>query len=428
LRLIAFAVATARGRIEVAQPQAQSIVATPPVVIVGGGMAGSLLALVLGRAGLRVKLIDLKREPAPAFRNEKLGLDQIERLRRLGVLSCFQEACWGAAPLDGDTPPPGKPPLKDSGARYDRWIERIRAAWPAEVDFIEGKVNDVSTSPDVQAAVLSTGQRIEGRLLVMATGRGERLRNSLKVSRRVLSERHSICIGFSVAPPTQGEAPPAGIFAARFGSRHAYVTFFTMLDEIRINMFSYRELDDPWVAEVRKAPLESLKQDFPAAAAALAGLAIMRPPEIRSTDLYAVEGHVQPGVLLLGDAFHAPCPASGTGMTRILNDVERLADVYLPRWLATPGMDADKIAAFYKDPAKLAVDRSSLLASIMGRRSATDQSFYWRARCTVGKLRRSIANAFVETRFRLNGASGAATARARAGRGPAPLHGSAADA
>jgi 2-polyprenyl-6-methoxyphenol hydroxylase-like FAD-dependent oxidoreductase len=363
-------------------------------------MAGSLLALVLGRAGVRVKLIDLKREPAPAFRNEKLGLDQIERLRRLGVLSCFQEACWGAAPADGETPPLGKPPLKDCGARYDRWIERLRAAWPAEVEFIEGKVNDVSTSAAVQAAVLSTGERIEGRLLVLATGRGERLRNGLKISRHVLSERHSICIGFSLALPPCDEARPANIVPAKFGSRHAYVTFFPMLDEIRVNLFSYRELDDPWVAKVRKAPLQVLAEDFPAAAASLADLDIVRPLEIRSTDLYTIDGHVQPGLVLLGDAFHAPCPASGTGMTRILNDIERLARVHLPQWLETPGMGADKIAAFYADPMKQAVDKASLRASLLGRRSATDQSFLWRIRRSVGKLKRRIVDTCAEARFR----------------------------
>jgi 2-polyprenyl-6-methoxyphenol hydroxylase-like FAD-dependent oxidoreductase len=374
---------------------------TAPVVIVGGGMAGSLLALVLGRAGVGVKLIDLKRDPTPAFRNEKLGIDQIERLRRLGVLACFQEACWGVAPADGETPPLGKAPLKDCGARYDRWIERLRAAWPAEVEFIEGKVVDVSTSNDVQAAVLSTGERIEGRLLVIATGRGERLRQGLNMSRQVLSERHSICIGFSLALPTGEDARAANVVTAKFGSRHAYVTYFPMLEEIRVNMFSYRELDDPWVAGVRKAPLDCLAQAFPEAAAALAGLAVIRPPEIRSTDLYASEGHIQPGVVLLGDAFHAPCPASGTGMTRILNDVERLAGRHLPQWLSTPGMEADKIAAFYADPIKLAVDKASLNASIMGRRSAIDRSLYWRARRTAGKLKRLIADARAEGRFRM---------------------------
>jgi hypothetical protein len=62
-------------------------------------------------------------------------------------------------------------------------------------------------------------------------------------------------------------------------------------------------------------------------------------------DLYVVEGHVQNGVVLIGDAFQTSCPAAGTGVSRLLTDVERLCH-HVPQWLASPGMAADKIAAF----------------------------------------------------------------------------------
>jgi 2-polyprenyl-6-methoxyphenol hydroxylase-like FAD-dependent oxidoreductase len=114
---------------------------------------------------------------------------------------------------------------------------------------------------------------------------------------------------------------------------------------------------------------------------------------------------VQPGVVLIGDAFHAPCPASGTGMTRILNDVERLAGTHLPQWLATPGMGEDKIKAFYADPLKVAVDKASVTTSMMGRRSALDPSLLWRVRRTLGRLRRRIANALAEAKFRSRSAA-----------------------
>jgi hypothetical protein len=87
-------------------------------------------------------------------------------------------------------------------------------------------------------------------------------------------------------------------------------------------------------------------------------------------------------------------------MTRILNDVERLAGAHLPQWLATPGMDADKIAAFYADPVKLAVDKSSLRASMMGRRSALDRSLAWRLRRALGKVKRGVADIWAEARLR----------------------------
>jgi len=361
------------------------------VVIVGAGMAGSLLALVLGRAGHAISLIDVKREMGPEFRNEKLGIDQIERLDALGVLSCFEEACWGDGREAGAAPAGYRPPLKDCGARYDRWIARIRAALPDTVTFIEGKVDDIETSNDRQAVSLANGARIEGRLVVLATGRGERLRAGLGVTRTVFSERHSLCLGFSVAHPAAGKAPiQAQIHHGRFGDGIAYLTIFPMLDEVRVNIFSYRQVDDPWVAGLRADPVGVLTATLPSLAPVLGGQTVVRKLEVRSTDLYAVSGHIQPGVVLLGDAFHAPCPSSGTGMTRILSDVHLLAKRYIPQWIETPGMDRDKIAAFYADPDKRAVDGMSLKRSMRGRAAALSKSPYWRVRRSVGALKRIV--------------------------------------
>jgi 2-polyprenyl-6-methoxyphenol hydroxylase-like FAD-dependent oxidoreductase len=359
--------------------------ASDRILIVGGGMAGSLLALVLGRAGHAVSLIDLRRDPPSDFRNEKLGIDQIAHLGALGVLSCFEEACWGEASA-ADAP---RPPLKDCGARYDRWIACIRAALPPSVTFVEGKVDEIETSDDRQTVILTTGERQNGRLVALATGRGERLRAGLGVERRTFSERHSLCLGFSVAVPA-GREIEARICHGKFGDRIAYATVFPMLGEIRVNVFSYRDLDDPWVGRMRADPVGVLSETLPDLAPILAGLDVVRKLEARSTDLYGVRGQVRPGVVLLGDAFHAPCPASGTGMTRILNDVDRLATLHIPQWMATPGMGRGKIAAFYADPEKRRVDAASVKRSLRGRATATSQSPYWRVRRSLCQLKRNL--------------------------------------
>src|SRR3954469_16216804 len=44
---------------------------------------------------------------------------------------------------------------------------------------------------------------------------------------------------------------------------------------------------------------------------------------------------------------------------QVFTDVERLCNIYLPQWLASDGMDATKIAAFYADPLKRACDEWS---------------------------------------------------------------------
>jgi len=300
-------------------------------------------------------------------------------------LDCFETACWG------DLPVGQRPPLKDCGARYDRWLTHVRAALQANVTFVEGKVDRINASDDLQSVGLTTGEQIEGRVVVLATGRGERLRAGLGVSRRVFSAKHSLCVGFSVAPPA-GDPwnVQADIWHGRFGDRIAYATVFPMLGEIRVNVFCYHQPDDVWVRRMRDDPVRVLGQSLPEAAKLLGGREVVRPLELRGTDLYKVEGHVRPGVVLLGDAFHAPCPSSGTGMTRILNDVDRLANVHLPQWLANPGMGQSKIAAFYADPAKNLVDHASVQRSMRDRAATMSQMPYWQVRRSLGLLKRRL--------------------------------------
>jgi 2-polyprenyl-6-methoxyphenol hydroxylase-like FAD-dependent oxidoreductase len=107
-------------------------------------------------------------------------------------------------------------------------------------------------------------------------------------------------------------------------------------------------------------------------------------------DLCVVENHRRDGVVLIGDAFQTSCPAAGTGVSRLLTDIERLCTLHLPRWLATPGMEAAKIAQFYDDPAKQASDaRSSRLA--LYRRSLTvDESLRWEVKRRRHFLKRRL--------------------------------------
>ena len=99
--------------------------------------------------------------------------------------------------------------------------------------------------------------------------------------------------------------------------------------------------------------------------------------------------------MLVGDAFSTSCPAAGTGTGKVFTDVERLCNVYIPRWLATRGMGADKIAAFYDDPVKRAYDAHSADKAFHLRSLTIDPSLVWSvqrrlrywARLWVGTLR-----------------------------------------
>jgi 2-polyprenyl-6-methoxyphenol hydroxylase-like FAD-dependent oxidoreductase len=357
------------------------------ILIVGGGIAGSLLALVAGRAGYAVTVVDPKRDPAPVFRNEKLGVAQSLLLSKLDALQCFEQALWPAEDDPHAYPAGQTPGLTDCGAPHQAWLASVRRAWPSSVRFVESTVETLDVSNDVQRAVTAQGEPLAARLAVLATGRMPGLRQSLGVECLILSAGHSVCLGFSVA---FDDPVPAQVVDAPAGSGVGYVSLFPMPGETRINVFSYRPLADPWTRRMSADPIGCIAALDPRLARLLDGARLLRRCEARGTDLYEVSGHRQAGLILIGDAFHAPCPASGTGMLRILNDIDVLTRSHLPRWFETDGMDSTKIAAFYDDPEKRRLDDESIRSSLRGRNSVVGTSPYWRGRRLIGTLRRAL--------------------------------------
>lgn len=154
-------------------------------------------------------------------------------------------------------------------------------------------------------------------------------------------------------------------------------------------------MDDPWLQRLRAAPQDTLFALMPGLRPLLGDFTVTDHVKIRPVDLYATRGHLQPGVVLVGDAFATSCPAAGTGARKVLTDVERLCNVHVPQWLATPGMGLDKIAAFHDDPVKQARDRFCINKAYGLKAFSIDRSAPWRVRRWVkffaqygrGKLR-----------------------------------------
>ena len=63
----------------------------------------------------------------------------------------------------------------------------------------------------------------------------------------------------------------------------------------------------------------------------------------------------------------------------MFTDVAQLCNVHIPAWLATEGMDADKIASFYDDPVKQACDAWSMAKAVSFRKLTIENGLYWRA-------------------------------------------------
>lgn len=354
------------------------------VAIVGGGLAGSTAAAMLGRAGTAAVVIDPHLTYPPELRCEKLGGNQLTLLHKTGLA----EPTLRATTLDGEVWEARfgyvvtRKPSDQHGIMYDTLVNTMRAQIPPDVATVHAKVVGISTSAERQKLVLSGGEEISARLVILANGLNPGLRHLLGIKRHVLSACHSVTLGFDVEPVGRPsfEFPALTYWPGRTRSRLAYLTLFPIGSAMRANLMVYRDMDDPWFSAFRKAPEAAMCEIMPRLERLIRKFRVSGTIRIRPADLSVSDNHLQPGVVLAGDAFSTSCPAAGTGATKVLNDVQLLCNTYIPRWLASEGMDADKIAAFYADPEKVACEQDCLAKAFHLRSLSLDDGIAWRVR------------------------------------------------
>jgi 2-polyprenyl-6-methoxyphenol hydroxylase-like FAD-dependent oxidoreductase len=354
------------------------------IAIIGGGLAGSTAAAMLGRAGIPTILIDPHQVYPFDFRVEKIsGDEQLGRFYQTGIA----DSVLRSATHDGENWIArfgyllDKRPSRQYGIMYDALIGAVRAEIVAPAEIIYAKVTDVSTSAERQKLTLSNGETISARLVVLANGLSVGLRRNLGIERQILSAGHSISIGFDMVPVGRPafEFPALTYFSERVKERVAYVTLFPIGNRMRANLFVYREVDDPWLREMRKRPVETMNAALPRLRRITGEYGVAGDVKIRPADLYVSTGYRQAGVVLVGDAFAHTCPVTGTGTDKVFTDIAQLCNVHIPAWLATEGMDTDKIASFYDDPVKQACDAWSMAKAISFRKVTLENGLYWRA-------------------------------------------------
>ena len=256
------------------------------VMIAGGGLAGSLAAVVLGRAGHRVALIDRHAAYPPDFRVEKIGGDQIELLRRLGLLAEQQRNAEAIEYLRRlgllDSVAAVATPFnhvlnvhrgrvidqthsQHFGILYDDLVKVVRAQLPPAVEFIHGRIVDIAAGPERQRVSLADGREVDARLIVLATGMGDALRHKLDIRRRVVFEKHSLSFGFSLAPvPGQDFAFPAlTCYGEQTSDCIDYLSLFPVGNVMRVNLFTFRDHRDPWARDLRREPKAALLAALP---------------------------------------------------------------------------------------------------------------------------------------------------------------------
>lgn len=353
------------------------------IAIIGGGLAGSTAAAMLGRASISTILVDPHPTFPPDFRVEKIGgAEQVERFRKTGLADAILAktthdgtnwiARYGIL-LD-------KAPSQQFGIDYDALVNAIRCEIPGEVEQMFAKALSVATGNDRQTVTLSNGEQISARLVVIANGLNVGLRHMLGIEREITSRCHSISIGFDIAPVGRSrfDFPAMTYFSERPSDRIPYISMFPIGERMRANLFTYRPFDDPWLREFRLAPAKTLDASLPRLNAITGAFTVTDEPKIRPVDLYVNSGYRRAGIVLVGDAFASTCPVTGTGTDKVFTDVAQLCNVHIPAWLASDGMGEDKIAAFYDDPLKTACDAWSLGKAYSFRSVSIDEGIYWR--------------------------------------------------
>jgi 2-polyprenyl-6-methoxyphenol hydroxylase-like FAD-dependent oxidoreductase len=354
------------------------------VAIVGGGLAGSTAAAMLGRAGIRAVLIDPHPTYPPDFRCEKLDASQLALLHKTGLASAVlrsatadEEICVARLGFLID-----RRPNTQFGFSYDTLVNTVRAEIPPPTSaFVAGKVTAIATSPDRQTLALSTGEAISARLVVLANGLNLALRHQVGIGREVLSACHSISIGFNLTPVGRRSFDFRALtyFPERVADRMAYLTLFPIGSIMRANLFVYRDMQDAWLRQMKAAPREALHALMPGLRK-LTGETELSDVKIRPVDIVVSTNYRQAGIVLAGDAFATSCPAAGTGCNKVLTDVELLCNHHIPRWLESEGMAADKIASFYDDPVKVACETFSRDKAFFLRALSTETGPLWQAR------------------------------------------------
>lgn len=360
---------------------APSYASSVDVLIIGGGLGGTLAGTLLARGGIHVTVIDPHEIYPPDFRAEQVVGEQVTALARLGLadLVLGSSAPINRAVASRRDRVVGSVESPHYGIRYEDIVNQARRHIPPQLSFVVGKVIDFELSPERQIVRLSDGTEYAARLVILATGMGRRLQARCGIMRNVINPAHSLTFGFDIRPERPELFREAVQVAYGEGTGSIdYLTVFPLGAALRANLFTFGERQDDFVRSLMRQPVETLREAMPGMFRLWGGMEATSRVEVRVNDLFVATEVHRDGIVLIGDAFQSPCPAAGTGIGRLLNDIDHLCNRHIPAWLGTGGMGAEKIMQFYGDPAKQACDAEAMRLAQYRRALITETSLGWR--------------------------------------------------
>jgi flavin-dependent dehydrogenase len=300
----------------------------PDVIIAGGGVAGASLAILLGRAGLRVTLFDQRTFPSEKPCGEGLMPAGVAVLARLGLLSAvggvaFSGIRWHAGDRMVEASFPRVPGMPSFGIAQRRLrldltlFEAARAT--SGVTAIAGtRVDAPLVERGRVVGVSAGGDEHRAPLTVIADGAASRLRRALGLDG---PRRSRVRVGMrSHFRLSSNQSPPDRVTVFLGAGREVYIA--PLPDgELLVAGLAEREIAGP---DARAAWSRWITEE-PALAALLAGATRISSIEGRAPLTGTARAGVVPGAVLLGDAAGFTDPVTGGGMAQALLAAELLA-------------------------------------------------------------------------------------------------------
>lgn len=349
--------------------------------MIGAGLAGTTAAIVLGRQGHKVMLVDPRPSYPAVFKAEKIEPDQVRMLRKLGLMDYLlphvRRICEIQGGFNGRVF--GTSQTEQYGVYYSAMVNALRNAMPPSVQFKVDRALEVINSDDLQRIKFTGGEEVCCRLIVLASGLAAEIPLSLGLRRIYVQKNQSVSLGFTLAPGNGRAFSFDSVTYYSISPRLGvdYISLFPVRDGVRANLFAFPEAHDGWVRQLIVEPQKGIAQCFPRLRKVIGEFHIASKVEAAVVHLYRTESQELPGVVLIGDAAQNVCPATGMGLSKIFTDVATLS-ANVPGWFATPGMGVGKTASYWNNPEKTAVDTMALQNAFYRRHAATGRSLKWK--------------------------------------------------
>ncbi len=312
--------------------------------IVGAGPAGAVLALLLARQGVDVRLLEAHGDFQRDFRGDIIHPSTLELMDQLGLVDRLLEIPHGT--IEGFIlhTPFSMVPLRTIGdlkSKYPYLLQLPQAAFLELITSeagryaslhlamgarVEGLIEDDETIRGVRYRDARGSHELRARLTIAADGRFSRVRQ-LAGMKPVATAQPVDCLWFRL-PHLLSDAPDAG------GIYVADGRVMVLLDRGAEWQASY------WMPKgtyqsLRSAGVDSLRQSIIALAPWLADRAA-ELQDWNQTAMLAVESSrlerwYRPGLLLIGDAAHVMSPVGGVGINLAIQDAVATSNIVGPR-------------------------------------------------------------------------------------------------